>query len=419
MPLNLHDLPQSSPSSSPATRVVPLLALLLSGALAGPSAGSAQEVAWTFETGGAIYGSAAVEGGGLFVGSSDGYLYALDRTTGSERWRFRTGGAVDAKPALGHGRVYVPSRDGNVYAVNAGTGALDWVYRTGGETRQDFWDFYLSDPLVLGTTVIFGSGDGSVHAVRHDTGESIWRFDTGGPVHAAPVADDAFVYVGGFDGGLHALDPGTGRPAWSLQADGNEHFPEGGFQRGAALHDGILYIGSRDYQLYAVEAQTGRVLWKMEESRGWIIATPLVHGDLLLFGASDGQRFYAVDRATGRERWSIPVQTRVFGSAVMVEGRAVFGGFNGVLRAVDPASGATRWTFQTPASREHFLRVHDADGELNPEMRELYRTGRGLEAENRILELGSIAGTPARVGTTLYFGSTEGIVYALEVPPAG
>jgi hypothetical protein len=168
-----------------------------------------------------------------------------------------------------------------------------------------------------------------------------------------------------------------------------------------------------------VEAQTGRVLWKMEESRGWIIATPLVHGDLLLFGASDGQRFYAVDRATGRERWSIPVQTRVFGSAVMVEGLAVFGGFNGVLRAVDPASGATRWTFQTPASREHFLRVHDADGELNPEMRELYRTGRGLEAENRILELGSIAGTPTRVGTTLYFGSTEGTVYALEVPPAG
>jgi outer membrane protein assembly factor BamB len=197
---------------------------------------------------------------------------------------------VDAKPALGHGRVYVPSRDGNVYAVNAGTGALDWVYRTGGETRQDFWDFYLSDPLVLGTTVIFGSGDGSVHAVRHDTGESIWRFDTGGPVHAAPVADDAFVYVGGF---------------------------------------------------------------------------------------------------------------------------------NGVLRAVDPASGATRWTFQTPASREHFLRVHDADGELNPEMRELYRTGRGLEAENRILELGSIARTPTREGTTLYFGCTEGTVYALEVPPAG
>jgi eukaryotic-like serine/threonine-protein kinase len=393
--------------------LLPILAGL--AALAGTGPAHGQQLAWSFETDGAIYGSPVVSGTDLLVGSSGGLVYALDRATGRERWQFRTGGAVDAAPAAALGRVYFPSRDGNFYAVDARTGTLDWVFRTeGGETRHDFWDFYLSDPLVLGSAVVFGSGDGSVYALEADTGELLWRFESGGAVHAAPVTDGTRLYVGGFDGGLHALNPTTGVPHWSIRADGNEHFPEGAFQRAPVLHEGVLYVGSRDYQLYAVEAATGRVLWKMEESRGWIVATPLVVNGSLYFGASDGQQFYAVDRISGQARWSVPVQTRVFGSAVLVGESVVFGGFSGILFALDPESGETLWRFQTPASRAGFLRVHDERGELNDEMRTLYRTGRGMEAESRILELGSIPGTPAFDGDRLYFGTTEGVVYALE-----
>jgi eukaryotic-like serine/threonine-protein kinase len=394
-------------------KLPPLLACFVILACTGPAQG--QQIAWSFGTEGAIFGSPVVSGDHLLVGSSDGHVYALDRTTGRERWRFRTGGAVDAAPAAALGRVYFPSRDGSFYAVDAGTGALDWAFRTeGGEKQHDFWDFYLSDPLVLDSTVVFGSGDGGVYALAADTGVLLWRFQTGGAMHGAPVTDGMRLYVGGFDGGLHALDPATGVPLWSIRADGNEHFPEGAFQRAPVLHEGALYVGSRDYQLYAVEATSGRILWKMEESRGWIVATPLVVDETLYFGASDGQRFYAVDRTSGQARWSVPVQTRVFGSAIMVGGAVVFGGFSGILFALDPESGDIRWRFQTPASRTGFHRVHDERGELNEEMRTLYQTGRGMEAESRILELGSIPGTPAFDGVRLYFGTTEGIVYALE-----
>jgi eukaryotic-like serine/threonine-protein kinase len=390
-----------------------LLLLLL------PWGASAQEPAWTFETGGPIYSSPTLHADGVFVGSGDGNLYAVDVNTGIERWRFGTGGAVDSAPAVADGVVYAVSRDGSLYAVDASDGTLRWSYATGGERKLDFWDFYLSDPLVVDDVVVFGSGDGAIHALDRGTGELRWRLVTGQVVHAAPVVGDGLIYVGGFDGILRALRPETGEVAWQFETEGNPGFPRGDIQRAVALVDGVLYFGSRDYRLYALDATDGRELWSLEESGGWIIATPLVTDTHVFFGASDGQRFYALERSTGRVEWTLPVFTRVFGTAVSVGGLVVFGGFNGKLMAVDPGSGEMRWSFQTPASRALFETVYDAEGGLTQEMRAMYDDGRGRQAEMRLLELGSIPATPAVRGSMVYFGSTEGVLYALDTERRG
>jgi len=379
-----------------------------------PSVVSAQEPSWTFETDGPIYSSPTLDDNWIYVGSGDGHLYALDLNTGAERWRFGTGGAVDSAPAVADGTVYVVSRDGSLYAVDASEGTLRWSYATEGERMVDFWDFYLSDPLVYGEVVVFGSGDGAIYALDRATGELRWRHATSEVVHAAPVGGDGLIYVGGFDGILRALRPETGEVAWQFETEGNPGFPRGDIQRAAALVDGVLYFGSRDYRLYALDATDGRLLWSLEESGGWIIATPLVTADHVFFGASDGQRFYALERSTGAIAWTLPVFTRVFGTAVSVGGEVVFGGFNGRLMAVDPESGNVRWIYQTPASQALFHTVYDAEGDLTDEMREMYGDGRGRQAEERLLELGSIPATPAVRGSMVYFGTTEGILYALD-----
>lgn len=345
-------------------------------------------------------------------------------TTGTERWRVRTGGAVDSSPAVAGGTVYALSRDGRLYAVDSALGTVRWSFETGSEQRLDFWDFYLSDPLVHGGHVIFGSGDGSVYALDQHTGALAWRFETGEIVHAAPIAAEGMVYVGGFDGVLYALHLESGDVAWQFETEGNPSFPKGELQRAAALRDGVLYVGSRDYHIYAIDAADGRMLWRKKEGNGWIVAPPLVTEDAVYFGASDGQRFYGLDRSTGAVSWSLPVHTRVFGAAVLMDdaggGSAanevmVFGGFNGMLFAVEPTTGAVQWRFQTPTSRSRFATVYEEEGVLNAEMRALYRTSEGfLEAEARILTLGSIPGTPAIRGTMVYFSTTEGILYALD-----
>ena len=407
--------PRGTPSGRRATGGWILGAALLMGTMGWGHPLSGQDLLWSFETAGPLFSSPTLHGEAAYVGSGDGNLYAVELATGSEIWRFPTGSPVDATPAVADGMVFVLSRSGTLHAVDAAEGRERWSYRTGGETRLDFWDFYLSDPLVHRGMVVFGSGDGAVYALDRASGDLRWSFETEAPVHGAAVADGDHVYVGGFDGVLYALKAESGEVSWTFQARGNEFFPRGEFQRGPALHDGVLYVGSRDYRLYAIRAEDGEPLWEKQEGDGWIIATPLVARDRLYFGASDGQRFYALDRGTGEVGWSTPVQTRVFGSAVEGGGSVIFGGFNGKLLAVDPSSGEVRWTFQTPASLRNFHRVYDETGQLNDEMRELYRSGKGLEAEERILTLGSIPGTPAVRGNTVYFGTTEGILHAVEV----
>jgi hypothetical protein len=71
---------------------------------------------WRVSTGGMVQSSPAVTGVVVYIGSGDGYLYALDALTGEQRWRFGTGRAITASPSLAGGLVYVGSRDGSLFA---------------------------------------------------------------------------------------------------------------------------------------------------------------------------------------------------------------------------------------------------------------------------------------------------------------
>ena len=101
-----------------------------------PKSGS---VRWRFATDGRVRSSPAVADGRLFAGSADGTLYALDAKSGRELWRFDTEGhrlesgkfgfdrrTIQASPSVAGGRVFVGSRDGFLYAVDAATGKQAW-----------------------------------------------------------------------------------------------------------------------------------------------------------------------------------------------------------------------------------------------------------------------------------------------------
>jgi outer membrane protein assembly factor BamB len=67
------------------------------------------------------------------------------------------------------------------------------------------------------------------------------------------------------------------------------------------LRDGTLYFGSDDGNIYAVEAATGRQVWK-RATRGPVSATPAVVDDILYVGSYDGH-FYALNSRSGALRW--------------------------------------------------------------------------------------------------------------------
>lgn len=94
----------------------------------------------------------------IYVGGSDGFLYAISNE-GRLVWKFKTPAPIVASPVVGKDRtIYVGSTDGSIYALGA-NGVLKWVYKTGGAI--------LASPIVSPRKGLFVvSSDGNLYALR-------------------------------------------------------------------------------------------------------------------------------------------------------------------------------------------------------------------------------------------------------------
>src|SRR5580693_9584985 len=86
-------------------------------------------VKWTFKTAGQVIASPAVHGDTLYVGSTAGILYALDRAAGTEKWKFNAKARIASSPAVACGLVYFAAFDGSLYAVDEATGTQKWQFK--------------------------------------------------------------------------------------------------------------------------------------------------------------------------------------------------------------------------------------------------------------------------------------------------
>src|SRR4051812_32072711 len=91
--------------------------------------------AFAFPNGASAFGQPAVAGGRVFVGSDNGFVYALDAVSGCAYWSFEAQAGVRTAISIGSiggaGRparhaVYFGDLRGNVYAVDAESGEQVW-----------------------------------------------------------------------------------------------------------------------------------------------------------------------------------------------------------------------------------------------------------------------------------------------------
>ncbi len=389
-------------------------------------------VQWKFKTGGRVISSPAVSGTSVFVGSTDGAVYAVHRATGSLRWKFATRGAVASSPAVVDGVVYILSADGNAYAIDAESGKQRWVFATKGERRftapgihgavprtermPDPFDVFLSSPAVSNGVVYFGSGDQHVYAVDAASGTLRWAFPTGDVVHASPTVTDGVVYIGSWDRNVYALDADTGRERWRYTT-GNDTtiYNQIGIASSAAVAGGMVFVGGRDGHFHAIDARTGERRWVHNNKGGWTIASPAVKDGIVYFPTSDGTRFKALDAATGSVKFDLQNKAISFSSPALAGTVAFYGSSDGYLNAVDISTGRLKATFRTDGSRRNGARYTDAKGRMRSDLMYPDGTLDGMMIGMRtMMTLGSVLSSPVVVDGVVYFGSTDGHVYAVR-----
>jgi outer membrane protein assembly factor BamB len=309
-------------------------------------------VRFTLATQGPIRGSPLVDQGTVYVGSTDGFLYAADARTGALRWRFRAAGAVDSAPAAANGLVYFTSRPGILYALKAASGRLAWKVEFGPDLgTRDYWDYYLSSPVIAGASVIVGAGDGFVRSLVARTGKLRWRFDAGARVRSTPAVAEGFVVVGTASGHVVALHEGDGTLAWRFATAGasrkfeDESNDTTSVPTTPSISRGRVFVGARDSYLYALDLRRGEQLWRTtHDGSSWILST-LAVGDRLYVGSGSANVVQAADPATGAEAWRTPTRASVFARVVSSGDTLVVSDFAGNVHGIDRTSGEPLWRF--------------------------------------------------------------------------
>ena len=389
-------------------------------------------VKWKFPTGDRIVSSPVLVGNVIYFGGDDGNVYAVDATDGHQIWKHKTGGPVPSTPAVDGNTLYVASYDGRLHALDARTGATRWKFSTAGEQRfeakglhgnlpknqtmADVFDVFLSSPVVARGTVYFGSGDRNVYALDAVSGALKWKFQTGDVVHASPAYADGVIYFGSWDSYFYAVDAESGKEKWRFHGGEDPLIHnQVGFQSSPAIVGGVVYTGCRDANLYAIDAATGKEKWRFNNAGSWVIASPAVVQGKVIFATSDSSLYHVLDAESGKPLARQQGKAFVF-SSPSVAGNVVFVGvLNGTLEARDLDSGDLLWAFETEASKRNLGWALTADRKFNVPM--LFRSGwREATVVGTELQfgVGSVFSSPLIAEGVVYFGSTDGTLYALE-----
>jgi outer membrane protein assembly factor BamB len=387
---------------------------------------------WRFRTKGAVVSSPAIAQNTAYVGSNDNYLYAINVADGTERWKFKTGSRVTSSPAVSAGVVYFGSYDGNIYALDASTGALRWKFKSEGEHRftakhlhgsepaaesmPDPFDMFLSSPTVYQGVVYVGSGDGNVYALEANSGALRWSFKTGNVVHASAAVANDTVYIGSWDSFFYALDAKTGNERWRFKTGVDPViFNQVGIQSSALVAGGLVYFGCRDANLYALDAQTGAKVWAFGNKGSWVISTPIVMGGVLYFATSDSGLIQAVDAKTGSLRYSLSFHHwPMFSSPAIAGGDLLIGSHAGTLMAIDLDKHAVAWTYRTDGAVRNAAAYTQKNGDPDYGAAFIDNFYDDLIiGVQRMMSVGSVLSSPVVADGVVYFGSSDGNVYAI------
>ncbi len=248
----------------------------------------------------------------LFVGSDFGPIYMVNASCALSIF-FQTGGALVASPNTSGNFVFVGSSNGTFFALDRGTLATKWTFGAGGPIRS-------SAAIASDGSVRFGSDDGNLYAVS-SAGKELWHTALGGPVQSSPaIGSDGTTYVGSNAGTLSAVGP-DGALLWAAHLGGAvESSPAIGV-------DGTIYVGSDDKAVHALNSG-GAEIWRFA-TNGAVKSSPAVSSDgIIVIGSNDGS-VYALDQA-GHLRWKFATGGAITGSpALGPAGLVVVGSGNG------------------------------------------------------------------------------------------
>lgn len=376
-----------------------------------------------------------VYSGTLYIGSWDGYLYALNAQDGSVKWKKDTGitssklcfpqeAGITSAPAVTNDALYIGGGDDKFYALNPSTGDTLWTFKTGDNSEEGGAYNWVS-PFVYKDKVYTGIAS---LCDRPFVPGQMWGLDVATGKLEQEVT---FVPQGQKGGGLWtspAVDEATGA-FFVTTASGDYYIPHSYSM--ARLDPQTLEVKDAwqipiDVQVFDGDWGTTPTLFR-DKDGALLVGAAAKNGIFYAFHANDihSGPAWSVRVADGGScpqcgEGAISTSVHAYNTVYIAAGYISLGQvqkFPGSVTALDPTTGAIKWMHPTSgwvipalaaanglvvAGAEDTIEVLDAaTGELLWE----YATD------------GILYAPPSIAGGILYAASTDGYLYAFSAGP--
>lgn len=301
---------------------------------------------WSIQAKGPVYAAPVASTGAIFFNTSDGWVTAID-AQGAELWarqltRTPSPGAApvpasfDAPLACFDATLFLGSTQGTLYALHAATGDTRWTFDVGGPVLGTA---NRAAPADAGSRVIvIDQADGALQCLDAATGEPVWRTEEIDRCDGSPsVADDAIVF-GSCAAALHVFSAAHGNLLRNIALGGDSQVAGG-----VALADGSAFSGSHRGAVFRVNVTTGEIAWTNQDADGEVFTTPAVQGGRVAFGSLDGA-LYGLDIETGKTVWRFET-TGEPSSPVIAKDKLLFSS-EGTLYMLRLDTGEELWSYE-------------------------------------------------------------------------
>ena len=311
------------------------------------------ELLWTFKAQDMIESTAAILDNTMYLGTSDGYLYAINTQTGKSIWKYKADAPIKSSPSIHNGIIYFGDGDGIFHAVDIATRQKKWQYTTDGEI--------VSSANFAGDRVLFGSYDGFLYCLNQEDGDLVWKFETEGYVHGTPGIwtqvvnetgnPDDYVIVTGCDSYLRIINinDGTQKQQVELGAYVGASPAILNTNTDTSTESEVrAYCGTYGNEVLGVDLISGKIAWRYEHPvrKFPFFASAAVTEDLVIIGGRD-KIVHALSPEKGEPQWTFTAKSRIESSPVIVGKRVFFGTTRGLFIALDITTGDQVWKFET------------------------------------------------------------------------
>jgi outer membrane protein assembly factor BamB len=283
-------------------------------------------IVWELQAAGE-FGTPVVDGDTVYVGSTDGRLYAVAIDTGKLRWTYDAREDLSTRPAIAGGLVLVASQHDTVFAVDQATGAWRWHHRRE-RKGQELTIFGAAAVQAAGGTAFAAYSDGFAAALDLASGAARWQRRVAPPgthldVDALVFDGEQRLYAAAYSGAVLALDARTGETLWSAPAPGAAQL---------ALAGGLV-VAVTPSTVLGLSPVDGATIWStpLGGSPG---AAPALAGKWLLVPAGAGGLRW-LEAATGRLLRVFEPGSGVLGAPGVTGGRVYVLSNGGDLFALD------------------------------------------------------------------------------------